>query len=162
MGDRPVVRSIEVSRLVDAPAARVFAFLSDPANHIAFDTSGMVCGAATTATIAGVGDVFVMNMHNPIKGDHHVENHVVVHEPARAIGWAPAEPGRPPAGHTWIWRLGPEAAGRTVVSQTYDWSRFSHVEMLDHLPVIDSAQLLASLDRLAEALSAETTGKSQR
>jgi hypothetical protein len=32
-----------------------------------------------------------------------------------------------------------------VVSQIYDWSRFSDVKMADHLPVIDSAQLLASL-----------------
>jgi uncharacterized protein YndB with AHSA1/START domain len=153
-----MVRSIKVSRLVDAPPARVFAFLSNPGNHIAFDTSGMVRGAATSATIAGVGEVFVMNMHNPIKGDHQVENHVVVHEPGRAIGWAPAEPGHPPAGHTWTWRLAPATAGTTVVSQTYDWSRFSHVEMLDHLPVIDRAQLLASLDRLADALSAGTSG----
>jgi uncharacterized protein YndB with AHSA1/START domain len=149
-------RSIAVSRVVDAPVERVFAFLSDPANHVAFDTSGMVRGAATGARIGGVGEVFVMNMSNAFKGDHQVENHVVVYEPGRAIGWAPAEPGHPPAGHTWTWRLAPADAGRTVVSQIYDWSRFSHVEMLDHLPVIDRAQLLASVDRLAEMLSAES------
>src|SRR5262249_34293930 len=43
MGRQP--RSITVSRVVDAPAARVFAFLADPANHVALDTSGMVRGA---------------------------------------------------------------------------------------------------------------------
>jgi uncharacterized protein YndB with AHSA1/START domain len=152
MDENRDARSIEVSRVVDAPLERVFAFLADPANHVALDTSGMVRGAATGAVIARVGDVFVMNMHNASKGDHQVENHVVVHEPGRAIGWAPAEPGHPPAGHTWTWRMAPADAGRTVVSQVYDWSRFSHVEMLDHLPVIDGAQMLASVDRLAEAL----------
>jgi uncharacterized protein YndB with AHSA1/START domain len=146
-------RSIAVSRVVDAPVERVFAFLSDPANHVAFDTSGMVRGAASGARIGGVGEVFVMNMNNAFKGDHQVENHVVAYEPDRAIGWAPAEPGHPPAGHTWTWRLAPADAGRTVVSQIYDWSRFSHVEMLDHLPVIDRGQLLASVDRLAETLT---------
>ncbi|GAA5129338.1 SRPBCC family protein [Pseudonocardia adelaidensis] len=149
---RHEVRSIEASRVVEAPAAQVFSFLSDPVNHVAFDTSGMVRGSTTGATIAGVDDVFVMNMHNAIKSNHQVENHIVVYEPDRAIGWAPAEPGHTPAGHTWTWRLAPAAPDRTVVSLTYDWSRFSHIEMLDHLPVINCAQLLASLDRLAEAL----------
>lgn len=148
-------RSIEVSRVVAVPVERVFAFLSDPVNHVAFDTSGMVRGAASDAVLAGVGDVFVMNMHNSIRGDHQVENHVVAYELERVIGWAPAEPGQAPAGHTWTWRLAPAGVGRTVVSQTYDWSRFSHGEMLDHLPVINRAQLLASLDRLAEALTTE-------
>lgn len=145
-------RSIEVSRVVDAPVERVFAFLADPANHAALDTSGMVRGAATGVSIGGVGDVFVMNMHNAFKGDHQVENHVVVHEPGRAIGWAPAEPGHPPAGHTWTWRLAQADGDRTVVTLTYDWSRFTHVEMLDHLPVLDDAQVLASVDRLAQTM----------
>ena len=138
--------------MVDAPVERVFAFLADPANHAALDTSGMVRGAATGAPISGLGDVFVMDMHNAFKGDHQVENHVVVHEPGRAIGWAPAEPGHPPAGHTWTWRLAPLGADRTTVTLVYDWSRFTHVEMLEHLPVLDDAQMLASVDRLAEAL----------
>jgi uncharacterized protein YndB with AHSA1/START domain len=146
-------RSMEVARVVAAPAEKVFSFLSDPANHAALDTSGMVRGAATSGLITGVGDVFVMNMHNAIRGDHQVENHVVAYETGRAIGWAPAEPGRTPAGHTWTWRMAPAGAGRTLVSQIYDWSRFSHPEMLDHLPVINRAQLLESVDRLAHVLT---------
>src|ERR1017187_3212815 len=66
------------------------------------------------------GTVFVMNMRNRIKGDHQVENHVVIYEPDRAIGWAPAEPGCEPAGHTWTWRLTPFADNRTLVTETYD------------------------------------------
>lgn len=145
--------SIEVSRVVDAPAAEIFGFLSDPANHVVLDTSGMVRGAAPGATITGVGDVFVMNICKDIKGDHQDENHVVVYEPDRAIGRAPAAPGKTPAGHTWTWRLEPCDGGRTVVSHVYDWSRFTHTDMLHHLPVIDRSQMQESVDRLADALT---------
>ena len=146
------VRRIQVSRVVTAPAGRVFAFLADPDNHLLLDTSGMVRGSADHATVTGVGAVFVMDMHNAIRGDHQVENHVVVFEPDRALGWAPAEPGHEPAGHTYVWRLRPDGEGRTVVSQTYDWSGFSHLDMLSHLPVLDREQLRRSLDLLARAV----------
>jgi hypothetical protein len=82
-----------------------------------------------------------------------VENHVVVYDPDRAIGWAPAEPGRKPAGHTFVWHLRPDGEGRTVVSQTYDWSEFDHVEVLDRSPVLDRDQLQASLDLFADAVT---------
>ena len=134
-------------------AARIFAFLINPDNHRVFDTSGMVRGSTDHAVPGDVGAVFVMDMHNEFKGDHRVENHVVVFERDRAIGWAPAEPGQEPAGHTFVWRLAPVAGGRTRVSQTYDWSAFTHLDMLAHMPVVDRDQLRASLDRLAAAVT---------
>lgn len=143
---------IRVCRVVSASAGRVFAFLADADNHRVLDTSGMIRGSADHARLTEVGAVFVMNMHNPIKGDHQVENHVVVYEPDRALGWAPAEPSREPAGHTFVWRLEPDGEERTLVSQTYDWSRFTHVDMLAHLPVVSREQLLESLHQLAEAV----------
>ncbi|QWF85198.1 hypothetical protein HUW46_08652 [Amycolatopsis sp. CA-230715] len=99
-----------MSRVIDAPAARVFAFLADPANHPALDTSGTLHGYAGTAVITG-------------------------------------------AGHTYVWRLRPLSANRTEVTQIHDWSRFTHVEMLPHLPVVNRDQLRASLDLLADALT---------
>jgi len=108
-------RRIEVSRVANAPARKVFAFLTRPDNHRALDTSGMIRSSADHHRVTETGAVFVMNMHNEIKGDHQVENHVICYEPDRAIGWAPAEPGADPAGHTWIWRL-------TQRDQTRPWS----------------------------------------
>ncbi|MBB6375830.1 uncharacterized protein YndB with AHSA1/START domain [Pseudonocardia eucalypti] len=145
-------RLIRVSRAIDAPAKRVFAFLANAENHQALDTSGMVRGSADHARLDRVGAVFVMNMYNPIMGDHQVENHVVVYEPDRALGWAPSEPGAEPAGHTYVYRLTPLAHGRTEVSQTYDWSAFTHLDMIGYLPVVNRDELLASLDLLAAAL----------
>ncbi|HEY3709622.1 MAG TPA: SRPBCC family protein [Amycolatopsis sp.] len=143
---------IAVTRMVDAPAVDVFAYLANPANHRDLDTSGMIQGAADPGPITGAGQVFVMNMRNPIKGDHQVENHVIAFESGRVIGWAPAEPGHPPAGHTYTWTLAPAGNHRTEVTQTHDWSAFTHTEMLSHLPVLSEDQLRASLDKLARHL----------
>jgi uncharacterized protein YndB with AHSA1/START domain len=145
-------RRIEVSRVVNAPAGKVFAFLTKPDNHCALDTSGMIRSSADHHRVTETGAVFVMNMHNQTKGDHQVANHVICYEPDRAIGWAPAEPGADPAGHTWTWHLTPKGPNQTLVTEIYDWSSFRNVDMLSHLPVIDHAQMHASLDRLAEAL----------
>lgn len=154
MTDPP--RTIEVSLVVDAPASRIFDFLAEPDNHVSFDTSGMVRGSADHRTVRAKGDVFVMNMHNPDKGAYQVENHVVLYEPGRALGWAPASPGQPPAGHTWVWRLRPLDADRTLVTQTHDWSAFTHLDLLDRLPVVDRNQLMVSLFRMAYAVTRHT------
>jgi uncharacterized protein YndB with AHSA1/START domain len=144
---------IEVSRTVDAPPPDVFAFLTAPGNHRRLDTSGMIVGSADHVTLTGVGEVFVMNMTNDFKGPHQVENHVVVFEPDRAIGWAPAEPGKSPAGHVWIWRLEPVGDRRTAVTHVYDWSAFTHRDMIEHLPVVDRDGMRRSVELLAEAIA---------
>lgn len=95
-----------------------------------------------------------MDMHNSFKGDHQVANHVVAFEEGRTIGWAPAEPGEPPAGHTYTWHLEPAGDDRTTVTQVHDWSAFTHTDMLEHLPVVSRDQLLASLDMLETAVRA--------
>ncbi|WP_037347329.1 SRPBCC family protein [Sciscionella sediminilitoris] len=142
--------SLEVTRIIAARADRIFAFLARPAEHRRIDTSGMVRGCVRDSTVTAAGEVFVMDMENPVKGAHRVENHVVTFEPDRAIGWAPATPGESPAGHTWTWRLVPLEAGRTRVTLTYDWSAFRYRAMLDRLPVLDQDGLRASIDRLAD------------
>jgi hypothetical protein len=45
-----------------------------------------------------------------------------------------------------------EDGGDTEVSQTYDWSEFSHVEALPYLPLLGREQLEESLVRLAEVI----------
>jgi hypothetical protein len=58
-----------------------------------------------------------------------------------------------------VWELAADGDQRTRVSQTYDWSAFSHLDMLDYLPVVDETQLRSSLDKLADALGC--SGRSQ-
>lgn len=144
--------AIEVSRVIDAPVQRVFEFLARPANHVALDTSGMLRGPLRDEPIRAVGDVFAMAMNNDDRGEHTIENHVVVFEPDVAIGWAPGDVGYSPAGHTWTYRLTPDGPDRTVVTEIYDWSQFTDQEALPYLPLLGPAEILASLDLLAAAL----------
>jgi hypothetical protein len=145
-----VTTSLHASRVVGARARALFAVLARPARHVELDLTGMLRGAVDPdQVLTEVGQIFAMRMYNPLKGDHVVENHVVVCVPGRALGWAPAEPGAAPAGHTFVWTFDPLDDGHTRVTQTYDWSAFTHVDMLAHLPVVDADQLRASVDRLA-------------
>jgi hypothetical protein len=50
-------RRIEVSRVINAPAMKVFAFLATPDNHVALDTSGMIRGSADHRTVTEAGAV---------------------------------------------------------------------------------------------------------
>ncbi|ART68598.1 hypothetical protein BTO20_08400 [Mycobacterium dioxanotrophicus] len=144
-------RRIEVTAVINAAADLIFDYIARPTNHVTFDTSGFVVGCSDGSVITHVGAKFMMDMQNEIRGPHKVENHVICFEPGRAIGWAPAEPGKEPAGHTWTWRMTPIGPDQTLVTETYDWSAFRNTEMIDRLPVIGMRQMQESLARLAEA-----------
>lgn len=153
-GARPQeARSIRVSRTVDAPARRVFAFLTDPDRHRYLDETGMIQKSHHRGVLTELGEVFVMDMHYELRGGYQVDNHVVVYEPDAAIGWAPAAPGCRPAGHTFVYELTPDGPQRTLVTQTYDWSDFTDEDAQPYLPVMNRDQLAASLERLADALA---------
>src|ERR1017187_10470122 len=74
-------RMMEASRVIDAPAQRIFAFPARAGDHVLLDTSGMTCGPAGHDTVTRTGTVFVMNTRNRIKGDHLPRNPLVVYEP---------------------------------------------------------------------------------
>ncbi|MGW4529119.1 hypothetical protein [Amycolatopsis sp. NPDC004378] len=85
-------RVITVTRLMRAPASRVFAYLTNPANHHALDTSGMIRSAAEPRPHHPPGAGIPDDMHNAIRVDHQVANHVIAFEPDKVIGWAPPNP----------------------------------------------------------------------
>jgi len=146
--------SISVTATIDAPVERVFPLLADPDRHPDFDGSGMVRHSETHLAITELGDVFTMVMENPTVGRYEMENHVVVYEPDRAIAWAPAAPGRPPAGHTWSWTLEPTADGEgTTVTHAYDWSAVTDPQLLGYFPAVTAEQMQDSVRLLAAALA---------
>jgi hypothetical protein len=63
-------RKLDASRVINAPARKIFAFLARPDNHVLLDTSGMIRGSADHATMTEMGAVFAMNRHNEMNGDH--------------------------------------------------------------------------------------------
>jgi hypothetical protein len=62
-------RRIEVSRVVNAPPRKVFAFLTRPDNNRALDTRRMIRGSADHHRVTGAGAAIVMNMWVMTRGD---------------------------------------------------------------------------------------------
>jgi hypothetical protein len=122
---------IEVSRRIEAPAARIFEVLIDPRRHTEIDGSGMLRGTDAKENITGVGGIFTMEMHLEALGGYHMINYVVEFERDRCIAWEPAAgdaaasqdgafPIGDPPGHRWSFDLMPEGNNTTVVTERYD------------------------------------------
>jgi hypothetical protein len=124
-------KSVEVSRRIEAPAARIFKILANPQRHADFDGSGMLRGALLDRPISGVGESFTIKMHR-LGDDYLMINFVVEFEPDRRIFWEPA-PGDPsraegndptkvgiPAGYRWGYILTPDGDDATVVTEVFD------------------------------------------
>lgn len=151
---------IEVSRRIEAPAARIFEILADPKRHTDLDGSEMLRGAVSDEVITGVGDVFAMKMYLEEVGDYVMLNYVVEFEPNRRIGWEPAPgdtaasedglyPIGVPAGHRWSFQLTPDGSNATVVTEIFDCGSVSgelRDAMQDGAMWIDS--MTATLARL--------------
>lgn len=113
-------------RLIEAPAARIFAVLTDPDQHQYTEPSDWVREAISSEPVTRVGQIFGMAMHHVnAGGDYVMHNRVVLFGQDRAIASEPGQYGA--AGQLdvggWIWRydLAPHGAG-TEVRLTYDWS----------------------------------------
>ena len=121
---------VAVSRRIAAPAADIFAILTDPTKHLALDGSGMLRGAVTNEPVTKVGDVFVMKMYYVEHGDYEMNNHIVEYEQDRRVGWEPvAGRGHPDEflpdarwGQRWIFELRPDGPNATIVTERYDCS----------------------------------------
>jgi hypothetical protein len=108
---------------VDASAPMVFAILRDPRRHPSIDGTGMLRGS-DSGSILGIGDTFVMRMHNDEFGDYEMRNQVTVFVEDRAIEWAPKrhDVEEEDWDHRWGWRLEPDG-DVTVVTAYFDCSR---------------------------------------
>lgn len=124
---------VSVTRTIAAPASQIFSVLADPARHAEIDGSGMVRHAIDPRQLRGVGDAFVMAMHNDEMGNYEMTNYVVEYEPGRSIGWEPAlsagsreedTAGIGDSAHQrWSYTLAPEGSHITVVTETFDCTK---------------------------------------
>jgi len=122
-----------VTKRIEAPAGRIFALLADPATHHELDGSGMLRPGVDAPVVSGVGDVFVMPMHNDEMGEYEMANHVVEFEQDRRIAWEPtlASASRPEdveevgnsARQIWGYELAPAGSGATEVTEFFDCSQ---------------------------------------
>ena len=136
---------VSASKRIAAPAASIFELIADPARQPEWDGNDNLAQAAPGQRVRAVGDVFVMTLsHGPVR-----ENHVVEFDEGRLIAWLPSEPGKPPPGHLWRWKLEPLDGSRTLVTHTYDWSGLTDETRLPRARATTADKLLASIERLA-------------
>ena len=122
---------IETDRTIGAPAADIFALLSDPQGHVAIDSSGMLQDADGDPVTA-VGDNFVVHMDReslndfPQLGKYDVTVEITEFEQDRLIAWTVLGQLKPQIGHVYGYRLQPTDDGAgTVVTSFYDWSNIA-------------------------------------
>ena len=138
-------RIVSVSRVIAAPADRIFELIADPAQQPSWDGNDNLGSAEPGQRVTAVGQVFRMTL---TKGEIR-ENHVVEFEERRRIAWKPSPVGQPQPGHLWRWELEPLDEGRTRVTHTYDWTGLTDESRWARARRTDAAALLSSVDRLA-------------
>jgi uncharacterized protein YndB with AHSA1/START domain len=140
---------IEVRRTIPAPAANVFAVLTDPQGHVAIDATGMLQDA-TGDPVRAAGDSFVVHMDREALNDFPLGNYDVTvsiteFEQDRLIAWTITGQIKPQIGHIYGYRLEPSEDG-TLVTSFYDWSDIDqHWRDAGIFPVISEGALRATL-----------------
>lgn len=148
-----VTTRLESTRLIHAPAAEIFAVLTDPQGHVAIDSSGMLQDA-TGERVTAAGDTFAVHMDRESLGDlpEMGKYDVTVtigddFEPDRRISWTILGRVRPQIGHVYGYALEPATDGDgTLVTSFYDWSDI-HPDWaaMGIFPVLSEGALSATL-----------------
>lgn len=155
-------KQLQVTGTISATPEAAFALLADPARHTALDGAGMLRGLDSgSSPVTGVGDTFVMNMHQDAFGDYQMRSEITEFEPNRKIAWAPdihpkgalsAHIGDlDPCGQQYIWELEPAADGGTQVTHTYDWSGLRDKSAEAIYPIVSAEAMQGSIERLGAA-----------
>lgn len=145
-------RVVSLSTTVAAPPGVVFSILADPRQHQRIDGSGSVRGMVTGPDrLRATGDRFGVAMR--LFGvPYRISNTVVELEPDRRIAW------RHVGAHRWRYELRPTAERRTVVTETWDASRYRPAAFrllaLAGFPARNRRGIAATLERLKAAAEA--------
>lgn len=143
--------TITVHRTIKAPAAQIFALLSDAAKHREFDGSGTVRGTNGSSRPLRLGTRFGMSMHMGLP--YKTVNEVVEFEPDRRIAWRTTGLKGLVGGRVWRYELEPTADG-TVVSETWDLSHDKQGFLLKRSKMAGKTKndMRKTLDRIAQTL----------
>jgi uncharacterized protein YndB with AHSA1/START domain len=148
-GEKPT--RIEVTRVLAASPAEVFAILRDPHGHVDIDASGMLMDA-TGDPVSAVGDRFTVHMDRRALGDLPWQDYdvdVVITEfaPDQEIAWTIEGQLKPPLRHVYGYRLEPADNNGVLVTSYYDWSELEPAwqSVSDSFPVVPEGALKATL-----------------
>lgn len=149
-----MTEQLTVRRVIDAPAASIFAALANPELQAELDGSEMLQGAIDPMPLTAVGEMFAMEMYQPAIGEYVMENTVFVFEQDRRIGWIPNRKGMEPRGTRWSWELDAVTDDRTALTQVYDWSRVTDPEFrrAAGFPRVKEEQIVDTMHKLARHL----------
>ncbi len=141
-------KQVSASRVIPAPADKIFAVLADPRQHCEIDGSGTVQSSKETEPDRlELGSKFGMSMHAGMR--YSISNEVVEFEEGRLIGW------RHMGHHVWRYEL--EAVeGGTSVTETFDWRKARAGFAYPWFSV--PKKNLASIEKTLEPLDAHVTG----
>jgi uncharacterized protein YndB with AHSA1/START domain len=111
-------RTISARTSIAAPPEVVFAIVANPHQHARIDGSGSVQSLVEGPERLDKGSRFQVSMR--LFGvPYTISNRVVELEADRRIAW------RHFGGHRWRYELEPAADGGTVVTETFDYSRYN-------------------------------------
>jgi len=135
--------------VIEAAAATIFSYLSDPRKHSEFDGSGTLRGNVRGPEILALGSSFGMDMH--LFANYRIKNTVKEFEQDRQIAWC--HPGR----HRWRYVLVPINENQTEVVETFDGSTALFPPALKLVNAYDQNQsaILKTLSRLKVLVESE-------
>jgi uncharacterized protein YndB with AHSA1/START domain len=138
-------RSISVSRLISAPASRIFDLLADPRQHVLLDGSGSVTSVKRAPQRLALGSTFSMHMKMAL--GYVTRNRVVEFEESRCIAW-----------HHFAlfdWRYQLEAVdGGTLVTESFNYDKpWAFVIVAMGFPEHNRSAIEGTLERLEAAVT---------
>jgi hypothetical protein len=140
----------ELQRPIAASAADIFRIVSDPAGHVAIDSTGML-QAYTGSPATAVGDEFVIHMDRESLNDYPLGKYdvtvrITTFAQDEEIAWTILGQLEPPIGHIYGYRLEPGEDGTTLVTSYYDWSQIHQQwRQADIFPIISELAIRATL-----------------
>jgi uncharacterized protein YndB with AHSA1/START domain len=149
--------TVNVERVINAPASAIFALLADAGKHATFDGSGTVDHTTAESIPLSLGTTFSMRMNGRPESfflPYTMHNEVIEFEQDRRIAWQPTALKGLVGGRIWRYELSPAEGGGTVVRETWDVSRDKQKVMLKlgSMPKQAEQGMRATLERIAELL----------
>jgi uncharacterized protein YndB with AHSA1/START domain len=149
---------VSVERLINAPAAQIFALVADAGLHASFDGSETVVGARLPSQPLTLGSTFGMSMRGRPETlflPYRTTNTVIEFVPDRLIAWQTWAPAKLIGGRIWRYELTPQDGG-TLVRETWDTEHEKYRSMVirGSLPRKTEDAMRATLDRIAKRLEA--------
>jgi uncharacterized protein YndB with AHSA1/START domain len=138
-------RSVSVSRMIHAPASRIFDLLADARQHVLLDGSGSVSSVKHAPERLSLGSTF--SMHMKMGRGYVTRNRVVEFEENRRIAWHHFA--------RFIWRYELEAVeGGTMVTESFNYDQpWAFVIIAMGFPERNRSAMEGTLERLEAAVT---------